>query len=97
MSYIEEPAMKLPLILCLSLLAFLAEAADKPRNPYPTGPNLILEQAFGNRLEAMAEPAVAESEAKYLRNLYKALIAQGFSAEEAFEIVVHHQSLLHGN
>ena len=79
-------------------LAYAAEPAERAalqEQPQRTErPNLITEQAFGNRLDAMATPDVATKEAKYLRNLYKALIAEGFSQEEAFEIVVHHESLL---
>lgn len=79
-------------ILVLTGIATGAIAAEPPAPAHR--PDIVVEQAFGSRLEAMERDSVAKSEAKYLRNLYKALIAEGFTNEEAFEIVVHHQSLL---
>ncbi|MBI2380815.1 MAG: hypothetical protein HYV16_08675 [Gammaproteobacteria bacterium] len=84
----------LSLLLCLALPSPGAVAAE-PTKPLPQARrNLVLEQAFGLKLDAMAQEEVAKNEARYLRNLYKALIEEGFTEEEAFEIVVHHRSLL---
>lgn len=87
--------MKFAAALILTLIAGSPCHGAEPRKATPASPrDLLLEQAFGNRLEAMARPEVAVNEAKYLRALYKALIAEGFTEEEAFELVVHHKSLL---
>lgn len=38
-------------------------------------------------MQALAEPETAQNLAKFVRNYYQALIAQGFSREEALRIV----------
>lgn len=50
--------------------------------------NAQLAEQLKNQMRAMSDPELIKAQAEYQRKYYLALIEQGFSKEEAFEIIV---------
>ena len=55
--------------------------------PSMSGRRSLLGERFEEQVESMAKPEVAENLATFAQNFYKALIARGFSEEQALRIV----------
>ncbi|SEA12963.1 hypothetical protein [Microbulbifer marinus] len=75
------------IVLCL----FVGNAYAQSQMPAPTsaGPNMnMLVPMLKAQLEALGNPELLEAQAKYFRELYLSLKKQGFTEEQAMQIVV---------
>lgn len=80
----------------------LAQATSEPMSPQEAQammqqmfPNMI-RMMYGTVLEIIADPETAEMEAAHARNLYNALLKEGFSEDEALSIVIGYGNPLQG-
>jgi hypothetical protein len=90
-------------ILALGLFAFTAYAQDAPKRPSPEEMKQMMESSMGAmvpmmgkmaeasveaQLSAAEKPETARRIAQFKRNLYDALLQQGFSKDRAFSIML---------
>ncbi|WP_158968980.1 hypothetical protein [Paraglaciecola sp. L3A3] len=75
------------LMLVFIAVSFAAQSADKK----PMGLDFVNQQQATqklNELRAMSTPELITTQAEYFRKMHQALIASGFSKEEALKIVI---------
>lgn len=71
-------------ILAFGLFSLSVYGQTKPEED-PAAKQLVLQLKAS--LDAVNDPAVVKTNAKYAKNLYDAFIAEGFTKEEALELV----------
>ena len=55
--------------------------------PVPIDIDKLVEEALKRKADALAAPEISAQFAKFVRNYYEALLDEGFTAQEALEIV----------
>ncbi len=64
-----------------------ANGGDLLPLPVPIDINTLVEEALKRKADALAAPEIAVQFAKFVRNYYEALLDEGFTSQEALEIV----------
>lgn len=92
------------LLLTITATAFAAEPAEESKQPSPEEMQQLMEASFGAiapmmgkmteamidaQLKSAEKPETAASLAAFKKNLYTALLKQGFSKNEAFQIMLN--------
>lgn len=72
-------------ILVISVFSVPGYGQTNKPEENPAAKQLALQ--LKSSLDAVNDPAVVKASAKYIKNLYGALIAEGFTKEEALELV----------
>lgn len=79
--------MRIVFVALFSLILLASEPAKAQGNQMdPEQLRSTMEIMFGVMLDVMTSPDMAEAMARFYKNLYDALIAQGFTEEQAMEI-----------
>ncbi len=89
-------------IFCVSSVIALNAVAEAPPFPFPElfpssgelfplpaplDVNKLLEEALKAKAEALADPEISVQFAKFMRNYYEALLDEGFTSQEALDIL----------
>ena len=76
-------------ILVVGIFSFTHSLASEPTQMDNMMKNLMSQQRVQMEalLEMMADPKMLKAQARYYKKLYDALIAEGFSQEQAIQIV----------
>lgn len=82
--------------ICAGAFSLYSATPQQQGNPQmsPSQMKEYMETMFKSMLQAFSSPEMAQAQAKYYRNLYDALVKNGFSKEEALQIVVSQGSPL---
>ena len=74
---------KLSIVVFLSSFIVFNAQAEVKKNPMTE----MLTKQLKASLTVMNDPEIIKDNAKYIRNLYNALIAEGFTKEQALQLV----------
>lgn len=80
--------------LCLSFAASSALSEETKPQLSPDQMGDYMEVMIMKMLDVYSSPKIAETQAKFYKNLYDALLRQGFSKSEAMQITISQGSLL---
>ncbi|MCV6615432.1 MAG: hypothetical protein OIF35_10675 [Cellvibrionaceae bacterium] len=79
--------MKAAIVIVSALFASASLANPFVKDPITHELERQLRLQMMVKAELLQQPDYAKAQAKYSRNLYKALIAEGFSEKQAFELL----------
>ena len=85
-------------VLCLTVVypLFNAMTEEQRQQRSPEEMKALMQVMLKARIEVYASPDITETLSKFYRNLYQALIASGFTKEEALQIVISQGNILGG-
>ncbi|MET0029743.1 MAG: lipoprotein [Candidatus Thiodiazotropha sp.] len=95
-SFIKGKIMKKYIIIICALFALAGNMAfaEEKEKLSPNEMGQYMEVMLMKMMEVYANPKMADVQARYYKNLYDALQKQGFTKEEAMQIVISQGSLL---